>query len=69
MLKGPSQTTDSHNSIELANAVAVSEKHGTQSDEKDMDRMGKLQELRVCSTDCIEDVSTYLHETSGNSSS
>ncbi|KAL1645962.1 hypothetical protein SLS61_008073 [Didymella pomorum] len=24
----------------------MSEKHGTQSDERDMDRMGKLQELR-----------------------
>lgn len=47
MLKGPSQTSESRNSIELANTVAVSEKHGTQSDERDMDRMGKLQELRV----------------------
>ncbi|KAF3037433.1 hypothetical protein E8E11_003723 [Didymella keratinophila] len=46
MLKGPSQTTRSHNSIELANTVVVREKHGTQSDERDMDRMGKLQELR-----------------------
>jgi hypothetical protein len=52
MLKGPSQTTGSRNSIELANTIAVSEKHGTQSDERDMDRMGKLQELRVCSTCC-----------------
>jgi hypothetical protein len=69
MLKGPSQTTDSRNSIELANTVAVSEKHGTQSDERDMDRMGKLQELRVCSTDCAEEESSYSQETSGNSSS
>lgn len=49
MLEGSSPATGSHNSIELANTVAVSEKHGTQSDERDMDRMGKLQELRVCS--------------------
>lgn len=47
MSKVPSQTARSHDSIELANTVAVSEKHGTQSDERDMDRMGKLQELRV----------------------
>lgn len=42
------QTTRSRNSIEMANTVAVGEKHGTQSDERDMYRMGKLQELRVC---------------------
>jgi choline transport protein len=47
MSKVPPQTARSHDSIELANTVAVSEKHGTQSDERDMDRMGKLQELRV----------------------
>jgi hypothetical protein len=61
MLKGPSQTTDSRNSIELADTVAVSEKHGTQSDGRDMDRMGKLQELRVClaMANCAEEVSPY----------
>jgi choline transport protein len=45
--KGPSPTTDCRTSIELANAYAVSEKHGTYGDEKDMDRMGKLQVLKV----------------------
>jgi choline transport protein len=48
--KGPSLTADSHdshNSLELANAVAVGEKQGTHNDETDMDRMGKLQVLRV----------------------
>jgi hypothetical protein len=45
--KGPSPTTDFRTSIELANAYAVSEKHGTREDERDMDRMGKLQVLRV----------------------
>ncbi|CAN9102393.1 unnamed protein product [Alternaria alternata] len=44
--KGPSPTTDFRTSIELANAYAVSEKHGTHGDEMDMDRMGKLQVLR-----------------------
>jgi choline transport protein len=51
-MKAPLQTThtpDSRNSIELANAVAVGEKHGTHNDETDMDRMGKLQVLRVSS--------------------
>ncbi|ORX94415.1 GABA permease [Clohesyomyces aquaticus] len=36
------QTTN----VELANAVAVGEKHGTSHDLSDMDRMGKLQQLR-----------------------
>ena len=48
MMKGPSEVTDFRNSVELANAVAVNEKHGTHSDEVDMDRMGKVQVLRVC---------------------
>jgi hypothetical protein len=43
------ETTVSHDSIELANATAVNEKHGTQRDELDMDRMGKLQQLKVSS--------------------
>ena len=46
-MKGPLQTTESRNSLELANAVAVGEKLGTHADEYDMDRMGKLQVLRV----------------------
>lgn len=47
MMKGPSETARSHNSLELANAIAVTEKQGTHGDEVDMDRMGKLQVLRV----------------------
>jgi len=46
-MKGPLEATESRNSIELANAVAVGEKQGTHRDENDMDRMGKLQVLRV----------------------
>jgi hypothetical protein len=34
-------------SVDDANAAAVKEKCGNQYDEMDMDRMGKLQELRV----------------------
>lgn len=33
--------------VEVANITAVYEKYGNQYDEMDMDRMGKLQELRV----------------------
>lgn len=33
--------------VDAANAAAVYEKDGNQYDEMDMDRMGKLQELRV----------------------
>lgn len=33
--------------VEVANTTAVYEKYGNQYDELDMDRMGKLQELRV----------------------
>lgn len=33
--------------VEVANTTAVYEKYGNQYDEMDMDRMGKLQELRV----------------------
>lgn len=46
-MKGPIDTTTSTNSIELANLPAVNEKHGTQRDESDMDRMGKIQQLKV----------------------
>lgn len=35
--------------VEVANTTAVYEKYGNQYDEMDMDRMGKLQELRVSS--------------------
>lgn len=33
--------------VEIANTTAVYEKYGNEYDEMDMDRMGKLQELRV----------------------
>lgn len=36
--------------VEVANTTAVYEKYGNQYDEMDMDRMGKLQELRVSKT-------------------
>lgn len=36
--------------VEIANTTAVYEKYGNQYDEMDMDRMGKLQELRVSNT-------------------
>lgn len=36
--------------VEVANTTAVYEKYGNQYDEMDMDRMGKLQELRVSNT-------------------
>lgn len=36
--------------VEVANTTAVYEKYGNQYDEMDMDRMGKLQELRVGNT-------------------
>jgi choline transport protein len=64
--KTPSHTADSHNSrnsLELANAVAVSEKQGTQNDETDMDRMGKLQVLRVRLNKSLNDASLRLHST------
>lgn len=62
ILKGPSQITDSRNSIELANTIAVSEKHGTHGDEKDMERMGKIPELRVCSDNLSDGFSMYLQD-------
>lgn len=37
--------------IEIANTTAVYDKHGNKYDEMDMDRMGKLQELRVSNID------------------
>jgi len=57
-MKGPLQTADSRNSLELANATAVAEKQGTYGDENDMDRMGKLQVLRV-SPNKLSDASKY----------
>jgi hypothetical protein len=67
MLKGPLQTTEPRTSIELANAVVVGEKHGTHGDQTDMDRMGKLQVLRVSSHDVFDNVFMYLHICSDNS--
>jgi hypothetical protein len=67
--KGPSQTTDFRTSIELANAYAVREKHGTQGDEKDMDRMGKLQVLKVNQSKITTTVQHTYKITSGNSNS
>lgn len=58
--KGPAETTDYRNSIELANTVAVGEKDGTHGDENDMDRMGKLQVLRVRSKERCEKSSNSL---------
>lgn len=40
--------------VEDDNTTAVYEKHGNQNDEQDMDRMGKLQELRVSVTCRVE---------------
>ncbi|XP_014555116.1 hypothetical protein COCVIDRAFT_39038 [Bipolaris victoriae FI3] len=45
-MKGLTDTVDSDESIELANTPIVNKKHGTQRDERDMDRMGKRQQLR-----------------------
>jgi hypothetical protein len=59
--KGPFQTTDAHDSIELENATAVGEKDGTRNDENDMDRMGRIQVLRVSVTKLFDDVSMYSH--------
>ena len=36
-----------HASVNTTNGGAVSEKYGTPHDEMDMNRMGKLQQLRV----------------------
>jgi hypothetical protein len=46
--------------VEEANTVAVYEKFGTQHDEIDMDRMGKLQQLRVSGSLLLECVSSLL---------
>ena len=40
-------TTTSNTAVEIVNASAVRQKNGTRSDERDMERMGKVQELRV----------------------
>lgn len=55
--KFPTETStggDIRTSIELANVVAVYEKYGTQHDKMDMDRMGKLQQLRVRLCDVLD---------------
>jgi hypothetical protein len=49
MMKGPSQAIEPRTSIELANAKVMSEKQGTSGDLNDMDRMGKIQVLKVSS--------------------
>jgi choline transport protein len=63
IMKGPSQTVepDTSTSIELANMGAVSEKHGTQVDENDMDRMGKYPVLKVSLNKLSGDILTCLH--------
>jgi hypothetical protein len=48
--KHPAEATkgsDSPVSVHPEDAGLVDEKHGTRYDEQDMDRMGKLQQLRV----------------------
>lgn len=48
-MKGPIvDTTTSTDSIELPDTRAANDKYGTQRDESDMDRMGKIQQLKVC---------------------
>lgn len=46
-MKGLTDTVVSDESIQLANTPTVNKKHGTQRDERDMERMGKRQQLRV----------------------
>jgi hypothetical protein len=57
--KTPPKGGDIHTSTQLTNTVAVGEKNGTQHDEMDMDRMGKLQQLRVRS--CTTHGNTLRH--------
>ncbi|KAH7125533.1 amino acid/polyamine transporter I [Dendryphion nanum] len=45
-LENVTESSNIDTTIEAANAIAVNEKHGTKNDELDMDRMGKLQQLR-----------------------
>jgi hypothetical protein len=39
--------SDIHTNLDLSREVVVDDKYGTPHDEMDMDRMGKLQQLRV----------------------
>lgn len=61
---------DPNHAVET-NSAAVYEKRGNQYDEMDMDRMGKLQELRVGDTGRKEPTSyigiltSYVHRDSG----
>jgi hypothetical protein len=57
--KAHSKGGDIHTSTQLTDTVAVGEKNGTQHDEMDMDRMGKLQQLRVRS--CTTPGNTLRH--------
>lgn len=68
ILKGPSNVTDACDSTELANVVTLGQKHCTQRDERDMNRMGKLQELGVSSTYRVEGNPLNFRKRSGNSS-
>ena len=43
----PLKGGDIHTCTRLTNTVPTGEKHSTPHDEMDMDRMGKLQQLRV----------------------
>jgi hypothetical protein len=45
--KAPSKSDNVYTSTRSTNKAAIDEKHGTQNDGLDMDRMGKLQQLRV----------------------
>lgn len=48
-MKSPTEITLSQDSsIELTNTAAVNDRNGTQRDESDMNRMGKIQQLKVC---------------------
>lgn len=50
--KGAETRVNSHEVAELQGEdVVVSEKKGTPDDQKDMHRMGKMQEMRVNSSD------------------
>ena len=49
--KGAETRVNSHEAAELQGEdVVVSEKKGTPDDQKDMHRMGKMQEMRVSSS-------------------
>jgi hypothetical protein len=58
------QTKDPHNGIKSQNAVNLGKEKGTSNDEKDMDRMGKIQQLGVCSNKLSDDVFICSQDTS-----